>query len=466
MSRSRTLLGVDLGTSALKATLVDTDGAVVAEAEAAYDVVSGADGKAETDPDQWLAALRSATRRLGQIHPAAPDATGWSGQMHGLVVADEAGKPRRPAILWPDQRSGSVLERWRELPAPVRARLSNPIVAGMTGPILTWLAGQQPGLLFGQVRSPKDWLRQRLTGDDATERSDASATLLWDVSADDWCTEALALAEIESSVLPEVVGSAEVVGEADWATNGGVVRVPSVAGGSDAACVLTSLLALNGASDALVVNMGTGIQVLRPAADGSARVDPVTHLYADCDGGWYEMLGLRNGGSAVAWGRDVLGLDHPDLVAAAAAAPAGSAGATFVPFLTGERGGVAGADSRAAWCGLDHAVGRGELARSVLESQAFLVRRGVERMAASSTGPVTLTGGGSRDAWFRQLVADVLGRPVRYVALRSASAVGAAVLAARGVGITLPVHADVVEHEPVDSAALEAAYARWRSAVE
>jgi xylulokinase len=212
--------------------------------------------------------------------------------------------------------------------------------------------------------------------------------------------------------------------------------------------------------ETLVVNVGSGVQILHPDVAASERVDPVQHQYADTDGGWYEMLAIQNGGLALAWVHDVLDLGWGDLVAAARQAPPGSGDATFLPFLSGERGGVAPAGSTASWTDLTASVGRAELARAAFEGLAFTIRRATELLGGQAS-QILLAGGGAREPWFRQLIADVLGMPMCHVHLRSASAVGAAVLAARGVGADLPVRASVVEVTPSVDSALEAAYERW-----
>jgi xylulokinase len=191
---------------------------------------------------------------------------------------------------------------------------------------------------------------------------------------------------------------------------------------------------------------------------------PVTHLYADTEGGWYEMLAIQNGGFALSWVQAQLGVGWDEFVRMAASAPPGSSGAVFVPFLTGERGGVASASSTASWQGLTPTVGRAEMARAALEGLAFTIRRGIE-VLGTDPGPVLLCGGGSREPWLRQLIADVIGLPMRHVQLRSASAVGAAVLAARGVGARLTVPAIVTDLVPSPDDALESAYERWLAAI-
>ena len=235
----------------------------------------------------------------------------------------------------------------------------------MAGPLLTWLRLHEPEALRSavSVASPKDWLRARLTGDLATERSDASATLLWDVPADDWSAEALVLAGIPKAALPPVVTSDTVVGSArPSALNlDDGADVPVVAGAADTAAALVALQASGAVPawrDAVVVNAGTGIQVVRPAARPEPRADPVTHLYADAAGGWYEMLAIQNGGFALDWVQRTLAATWEESVSLARKVAPGSAGALFVPFLTGERGGVAPPGASAGWSSLTPSTGR------------------------------------------------------------------------------------------------------------
>lgn len=473
-------LGIDLGTSGLKLTLLGEDGTVVAEAEAAsYDVHAPQPGHAETDPLDWAAALEAAAAQLSGRTLAGTDVTlraiGVTGQMHGVVLTDVAGEPVRPAILWPDQRAGASLDAWIEMDADARTRLSNPVVAGMPGPILTWLQRFEPESLLATTRLsfPKDWLRGQLTGDKVTERTDASATLLWNVVADDWSSEALDLAGLSPEQLPSLVASDELVGSVGETPYSkqfgrfGWLGVPVVAGASDVACLLTALdqtAVADSWKDTVVVNLGTGTQVLQPKAEPIPRHSPLTHLYADCDGGWYEMVAIQNGGLALSWVQHVLDLDWDGFVSAARSAPAGSAGATFAPFLTGERGLVARPDAKAGWFSLTPSVGRNELARSSFEALAFTVRLGVETLNPSAT-TILLTGGGARDPWIRQLLCDALERPTRYVPLRSASAVGASALAARGVGSRLVIAMDPLDNEPSSDPQQATAYEHWLSTV-
>jgi xylulokinase len=475
-------LGIDLGTSGLKATLVGEDGAIVAEAEAtaAYAVKAPQPGQAETDPREWAAALEAAAEQLsGKLTSSGANvslkAIGVTGQMHGVVLTDDAGKPVRPAILWSDQRAAGCLDTWTGMDENARARLSNPIVAGMPGPILSWLRRFEPKSLHAaaHLTCPKDWLRGVLTGDKVSERTDASATLLWDVVADDWSSEALQLVGLSRQQLPAVTTSDGLVGSvggakgADRFAQFGWVDVPVAAGGSDVACALAALEqtdVLDRWSDAVVVNLGTGIQVIRPKAARTSRPSPLTHLYADASGSWYEMVAIQNGGLALSWVQQMLGLDWESFVTAAQAAPVGSAGAAFAPFLLGERGLVAGPDATAGWAALTPAVGRAELARSAFEALAFTIRLAVDALNSSVTS-ILLTGGGARDPWVRQLICDVLERPITYVPLRSASAVGAAGLAARGMGQPVAIAANLLETAPAGDEGQSAAYAHWLATV-
>ena len=426
------LLGADVGTSGLKLVALGDGGSVVAEAEAGYDVDRPAPGAAEIDVRVWVEAFGAALAALTPaLAGARVRALGLSGQMHGAVLVGADGQPLRPALLWPDTRATADLDRWRALPAGDLAALANPVVPGMTGPMLAWLARREPAVVAraAAVLLPKDALRAALVpgGPAVTDRSDASATLLWDVPADDWSAAAVAAAGVPPRLLPAVRPGAEVVGEARLPLG----EVPVVVGGADTALALLAA----GTSGGLQVNLGTGAQVLHPGWVPRAVADPPVHGYADTDAGWYAMAALRNGGSAWAWVCGVLGLSWPELFDAAVSV-ADAGGAVFRPYLSGERGGVASPDDRAGWDGLHPGTTRAHLARAAVEGVVRAVGRAAALLdAPDSEAPVVLTGGGGRSALVRQLLADELHRPVRPLDVRSASAIGAALLAARGAGL-------------------------------
>lgn len=451
--------GVDLGTSGIRVTVVDGDGSPLAEAEAEYPVKAPHPGWSESDPGDWLAAYHRCVERLATKLGRPPSAVGFAGQMHGIVPCDETGEALRPAVLWPDRRAEPLLDDWRDLDPQ---RLGNPVVAGMAGPILGWLHQHEPQVLTrtALVRSPKDWLRGRLCGDAFTEPSDASATLLWDVVESGWSPAARDLAGLRADQLPDVTGSTTVTGTIDWAGE----SVPAVAGGADTACVLDAVRAVpDVARGSLVVNLGTGIQLLRPT-ERPPESDPATHHYLDTAAETYEMLAVQNGGLALTWALSTLRCEWGEAIELASAERPGADGVSFLPFLTGERGHLAPPDARASWTGMSQHSGRSALVRSAFEAMAFCIRRARELLEDDS--PVVLTGGGSRDPFVRRLIADVLGVPVDAVAMRSATAIGAAIVAARGVGAGLAPRAETVRVVPTGRPGLARSYDRWRRAIE
>jgi xylulokinase len=457
------VLGADLGTSGLKLAALDLAGTVVAEAEEGYPVDRPSPGWAQTDVAVWRRALDDALATLaGRLAGRPVAALGLAGQMHGAVPVDATGAAVGPALLWPDRRATGEVQRWRDLPADDRAALANPLVPGMTGPLMAWLAAHRPQLVArtAVVLLPKDALRAGLvpgTDPAVTDRSDASATLLWDVPGERWSPGAVAAAGLEEHQLPAVRPGSTVVGTARLGP--GWAEVPVVVGGADTPLALLAA----GTRAGVQVNLGSGAQVLRLGGRPAPVADPPVHSYADVDDGWYAMAALQNAGLAWSWVCSVLGLTWQEFLAAAAAVAPGAGDVVFAPFLTGERGGVAGPAARGSWTGLSADTTRADLARAALEGVLFAVTAALDLL--DPPGPeelVVVTGGGARDALVQQLLADVLGRPVQHVRVRSASATGAAVLAARGVGEELvPDRSLGPVVAPGGSSALAAARERW-----
>jgi xylulokinase len=454
------LLGADLGTSGLKLVALDPAGAVVAEAERGYAVARPGPERAEIEVAIWRAAFDDALAAIvSDLAGGRVRGLGISGQMHGAVLVDAEGTALRPALLWPDQRATGGLARWRALGQDDRAALANPLVPGMTGPLLAWLARHEPDVVgrAAAVLLPKDALRATLLPGAApavTDRSDASATLLWDVVADGWSAAAVTAAGLPGALLPAVRPSGEVAGT----TGLPVGEVPVVIGGADTPLALLAA----GTTVGVQVNLGTGAQLLRPGRLPRAAVDPAVHTYADTAEGWYTMAALQNGGSAWDWVCGVLGLSWTEFLDAAASVPAGAGGVVFRPFLTGERGGVADPADRGGWAGLHAGTTRADLARAAVEGVLFAIRAAYRLLEPADGEPVLLTGGAARSDVVVQLLADVLGGPVRSLRLRSASAVGAAVLAGRGVGLDVePQRGAGPVVEPRAVPGLADAAARW-----
>ncbi len=446
-------LGIDLGTSGVKVAAVRDDGTVAAQAEASYAVERPCPGYAEIAPQQWDDALRTALTPLAALRFVS---VGIAGQMHGLVLVDDEGTPCRPAMLWPDRRAQSELTAWRALSSARRLRLANPLVAGMAGPMLRWVQANEPVTwqCAAVALQPKDYVRFRLGGPLVAERSDASATLLWDIPGDTWDLDVVAALGLPADLLPDVVSSHWVVGQAALPGDPALV-----AGAGDTPA---ALLGTGGLLPGQVqINLGTGAQILVGVADPQPTPDPLTHLYADAASGWYGMAAIQNAGLALNKTREWLGLQWSDFFAAAESVPTGAGGVCVVPFLSGERGGVAQPTTRGAWLGLSDATTPAHLARAAIEGMLFTVRQGVELLAGDQQ-QVRVSGGGVREPFVAQMLADVLGATISVVPDRSASALGAAMLAATGIGQTITVASwQPLFFEPRLNPDLEGAYQRW-----
>ncbi len=437
-------LGIDLGTSSVKVVLTDLEGAVIAEATGDYPVVNERPGWAETDPADWLAATVSTVRKCVAAAGADPQAIGLSGQMHGVVPADAAGQPVRRAMLWSDARAIRELGKYEDLPDKARARLANPLAPGMAGPMLAWLATHEPAT-HARMRwalQPKDWLRAQLTSRFATEPSDASATLLYDLYGDAWDAEVIEFLGLDATILPEVLPAAgQCAGELSPQAAGLLglrAGIPVAAGAADtAAAALGSGLVEPGTAQ---LTIGTGAQVVTPLAalPVESSGQPVTHLYrAATEHGWYAMAAVLNGGLTLAWVRQILGMSWQELYDSAALEPADD-DPFFLPHLSGERTPYMDPGMRGAWTNLAPRHDRQRLARAALEGAAFAIRDAVSCLLDPAGGieHLRLAGGGSRHSGWQQLLADVLDYPLRSVDVTAASGRGAAALGSIAAGLT------------------------------
>jgi xylulokinase len=444
------LLGLDLGTSSVKALLMEENGDAVGEGSVPYPVRAPRPGWAESSPYEWWSGVLEATEAAVGRHGAEVAALGLSGQMHGVVITDGEGLPVRPAILWADARSGTELEAYQGLDENLRRRLANPQAVGMAGPSLLWLRGHEPGA-YAAARwalQPKDWLRTRLTGEVAAEPSDASATLLYDLPADDWSREAVEELGLRAELLAPLVPSAHVAGTLMTAAADelGLRRdLPVAAGAADTAAAMLGV----GVSQPgpVQLTIGTGGQIVTPKESPDGDPHLRTHLYRGASAGlWYAMAAIQNAGLALEWVRKVLGVSWGEVYDEAFAVPPGSGGVAFLPYLSGERTPRFDPGARGAWTGLGLDHTRGHLLRAALEGVAFALREGLEALedAGISAPELRLAGGGasgaareSKDPW-RQLLADVLGRPLQLLPdeiSAVASARGAAFLAGLAAGV-------------------------------
>lgn len=441
------LLGVDLGTSGVKALVTGVDLAPLGEADAAYPVDSPGPGRAEADPALWwdatVRAVRAALRRAGAPRVVA---VGVDGQMHGLVLTGADGAPVRPALLWADQRAAAELGRWRALPEAERARLANPLTPGMAGPLLAWTARCEPEALARArwALAPKDWLRMRMTAVAATDPSDASATLLWDIPADTWSAPAVEAACIDPAVLPPLAASGGPVARLTADASAGLGLPPGIPVATGAGDTPAALLATGLSKGQAQLTVGSGAQIV--ALTGDASAVPGAHVYRTAeDTGWYRMAAVQNAGIALDWVRGLVGADWDELYAAAERGRPGADGVVFVPRLTGERSPVLAPEATGALSGLRLATDRGAVLRAALEGVAFSLRHAATALPGGLPPVVRLAGGGARSRAFRALLADVLGVELRPISMRSASAFGAALLAGRAAGTgpaTPPVRFD------------------------
>ncbi|MFI5894535.1 xylulokinase [Actinoplanes sp. NPDC051513] len=440
---SQTVLGIDLGTSSVKAVVARLDGTVVALARRDYPVSSPHPGWSETPASDWLDASAAAVRAAVAQAGSQPGAIGMSGQMHGVVLAAEDGRAVRPAVLWSDARAVDQIEEYRRLPEPLLARLGNPLSPGMAGPLLAWLAIHEAATYRGArwALQPKDWLRAQLTGRFVTEPSDGSATLLYDISGDSWDTELLAALGLDAGKLPPILDrSAAPAGTltADAAARLGLrPGVPIAAGAADAAAAaLGSQLTEPGT---MQLTIGTGAQLVMPIAERPEPLPahPVTHLHrAATDTGWYRLGAVLNGGLTLDWVRRSLGARWPELYAAAAVAPQAD-DPYFLPHVNGERTPYLDPALRGAWTGLGPCHDRTHLLRAALEGVAFAIRDALDSLDPTGQIPqLRLAGGGTADPAWRQMLADVLGRTLVPVEVPAASGLGAALLGARAAGMT------------------------------
>jgi xylulokinase len=473
------LLGLDLGTGSVKALLMDEDGATLGEGSTSYPVRSPRPGWAESSPGNWWSAVVDATRDAVGSRGAEVAAIGLSGQMHGVVLTEGHGYPSRPAVLWADSRSREQLAAYRGLDEDARARLANPPAVGMAGPTLLWLRDHEPEV-YASARwalQPKDWLRLRLTGEDAAEPSDASATLLYDLRSDTWDYPVVEALGLRPGLLARLVASADAAGTLtrEAAEHLGLrAGLPVAAGAGDTAAAMLGGGLLRPGLVQLTV--GTGGQIVAPKSELGLDPHLRTHLYrAAVPDLWYSMAAIQNAGLALEWARQTLGATWDDVYEEAFAVLPGAGGVVFLPYLSGERTPRFDPDARGAWAGLGLDHGRGHLLRAALEGVAFALREGLEALEEAGTrvSELRLAGGGSVEESWRQLLADVLGRPLRVLPgmlAAVASARGAALLAGAASGVyrspedtlALAPNPDRTVRPGEASGAYEEAYARYR----
>lgn len=458
-------LGIDIGTSGTKTLAIRENGQILASATAEYPISHPKPGWSEQNPEDWWQATIKTVRQVlkaGKIQKEEVAGIGLSGQMHGSVFLDKKHEVIRPALLWNDQRTAAECE---EITRAAGGReeliklVANPALTGFTAPKILWLRNKEKKNFDKTVKVllPKDYVRLRLTGEFASEVSDASGTLLLDVKNRNWSTTLLSKLQLDESLMPAVYESEEVTGRltADIAKQLGLnAGVPVVGGGGDnAAGAVGNGIVKSGIAFA---TMGTSGVVFTHSDE--VQVDPQGRVHTFCHavrGKWHVMGVVLSAGGSLQWYRNQLGQEevreakkrkvdsYEVITEEAASAPAGSEGLYFLPYLTGERTPHADPHARGAWIGLTPRHGRPHLARSVIEGATYAMRDCLEIIEGMNipVREVRLGGGGARSNFWRQLQSDVYGKRCVTTNASEGPAFGVALLAAAGTG----AYKDVVE---------------------
>lgn len=426
-------VGLDVGTSGTKGVAVDARGTVLARAEASYPLSTPRPGWSEQNPEDWWRAAQVVLERL-RARVGRPVGIGLSGQMHGLVVLDGAGRVLRPAMLWNDQRTAAQcaqIERALGVDRLV-ALTGNRALTGFTAPKLLWIRDHEPDVYarIAHVLLPKDYVRWKLTGEHATDVADASGTLWLDVGARTWSAEVLAALDVDPAWLPRVLESPQVSGT----TADGV---PVAAGAGDQAAGALGVGVVR-AGEALSVVLGTSGVVF--AATDTFTPDPMGRVHAFAHAvpqKWHTMGVVLSAAGSLRWLRDAVapGMPFDELVSAAAAWSPGAEGLMFLPYPAGERTPHADPDARAAFAGLSLRHDRAALVRAVLEGVAFALRDCSDLVGAAPGTVGRVSGGGARSELWLRILASVLELPLERPAVDEGAAFGAALLGGVAAGV-------------------------------
>jgi xylulokinase len=418
------ILGIDLGTSGVKAVLVDESQNIIDQATASLNVSRPQNLWSEQAPEDWIKATDLAIKMLRENRPkefAAVKAIGLSGQMHGAVLLGRQDRILRPAILWNDGRSGEeCIELERRVPTS-RQITGNLAMPGFTAPKVLWVAKHEPEI-FKQVEKvllPKDFLRLHLTGDYASEMSDAAGTLWLDVGRRAWSEEMVAGTGLKNSAMPKLYEGSEATGTlrkeiaAAWGLGGNVV-VAGGAGDNAAGAVGMGVVRPGEA----FLSLGTSGVYFVSSSSYSANPEGAVHTFCHClPGVWHQMSVILSAASCLSWAVQVTGAaDEISLLAEAEACKPTEDIPIFLPYLSGERTPHNNPMAKGVFFGLTHGTSRGALGRAVLEGVAFAFADGQNALkdAKADIKEVSVIGGGARSKLWGQILASTLGRPLLY----------------------------------------------------
>lgn len=450
-------LGIDIGTSGTKTILIDRDGKLLAQSTATYPLQIPRPGWTEQAPEDWWQALVKTVRdvlRMANVSGNNVAGIGLSGQMHGSVFLNKKHDVIRPALLWNDQRTVAEVE-WLNSVISQQKLLEltrNPALTGFTAPKILWLRNNEPDAFkqLDKVLLPKDYIRFRLSGEFATEVSDASGTLLFDVEHRTWSQEMLDRLELPISMMPASYESFEIsskVSKRAAEETGLAEGTPIVGGGGDQAAGAVG----NGIVEPGIVSAVLGTSGVVFAYAETPAYDPDGGLHTFCHAvpdAWHQMGVTLAAGGSWQWLRNTI-FDHESELARkqnkepynvmtkmAASADPGSDGLYFLPYLSGERTPHADAYARGVFFGLSLSHNKNHLARAVMEGVSYSLRDCLDLMRARGTAihEIRASGGGARSSLWRQMLADVFDIPVVTINMDEGPAFGVALLAAVGTG--------------------------------
>jgi xylulokinase len=445
---TQSFLGIDTSTTSSKALLIDERGEVIAIASAPHTLQTPRSLWSEQNPREWWeavsASIKSVLEKAG-VSGERIAAIGLTGQMHGLVLLDEAGNVLRPAILWNDQRTQSQCDEIHQIIGKEKfiQITGNVALTGFTAPKILWVKENEPDIFAKakHVLLPKDYIRYKLTGEYAMDKADGAGTVLFDLKARDWSDDVLSALDIPRAWMPKTFEGTEFTGyvvEEAASFTGLTVGTPVVAGGSDQAAGAVGV----GAVEAGVVALTVGTSGVVFATTPSALIEPDGRLHAFCHavpGMWHFMGVMLSAAGSLQWYRDTLAPDmsFDDLLTEAESVPAGSEGLQFLPYLSGERTPHPDPLARGAFIGLTLRHSRAHLTRAVLEGVAFGLKDSFTLIQNAGLGviiQVRASGGGTKGALWRQILASVLEAELVTVNTTEGAAYGAALLAGVGAG--------------------------------
>ncbi|MGI6851193.1 xylulokinase [Mesorhizobium sp. 1B3] len=472
-------LGLDLGTSGVKALLIDADQNVVGSASSDLDVSRPHPGWSEQDPEDWIAATEAAVGELKVAYPralAVVRGIGLSGQMHGATLLGEGDRVLRPCILWNDTRSHAEARALDEDPR-FRQITGNIVFPGFTAPKLAWVAKNEPEIFRAvhKVLLPKDFLRLWLTGETMSEMSDSAGTSWLDVASRAWSPELLAATGMDERQMPALVEGTEPAGtlRAELAARWGITGKVTVAGGAGdnaaSACGMGTVR-----PGAAFASLGTSGVLF--AANASYLPSPESAIHTFCHAlpdTWHQMGVILSATDSLNWLSGITGKGAAELTAELGRDLKAPTGVTFLPYLSGERTPYNDSVIRGAFTGLGHESDRATLAQAVLEGVAFAFRDSLEalRVAGTELSRVTAIGGGARSRYWLKALATALQLPVD---IPADGEFGAAFGAAR-LGLiaaetadpfticTPPVAGAVIEPDGRLAEAYAGAYQRYRA---